>query len=388
MLIGILLFSAVLPIFAQTENRSYYVRADGDDNNNGRSEDSPFRTLSKALDMATKGAVKKITIIGTLTEKEFIMERFKDIAFGFRKLGSSEILVTGKKDASEEERAILTSTMGKNAIIVDVSANVKFEYLEIRGVDKHDSGLQIRSGKVTIGNGVKICNCDSGIYLNKEISNEACVLTLAGGEISNNLGTGIGVSNGATFNMESGVIRNNETGGVIVYDSTFILSGGEISNNGKPSTIEGEGGISFHKYYYNDRGDFSMTGGLVTGNTGKLGGGISFYADSPNYSLSISVSGGEITHNTSKMGGGIYIANSRTKLTIENAKISNNKAEYGAGVYNTGAFLFKSGQIMNNEAEYVGGGVYLKEGSTFTNTSGILKNNTAGDGEGQDIFKQ
>ena len=54
-------------LIAQEAPRSYYVRADGDDeNNNGRSEDTPFKTLTKAVDSASKGAVKTITILGTI----------------------------------------------------------------------------------------------------------------------------------------------------------------------------------------------------------------------------------------------------------------------------------------------------------------------------------
>jgi hypothetical protein len=69
----IVLGAALLAVFgfssaAQTPaNRSYYVHADGDDeNNNGRSEEAPYKTLKKAVEMATKGAVKTITVIGTL----------------------------------------------------------------------------------------------------------------------------------------------------------------------------------------------------------------------------------------------------------------------------------------------------------------------------------
>jgi ABC-type glycerol-3-phosphate transport system substrate-binding protein len=47
---------------------SYYVRADGNDKNTGTSEDSPFKTLTKALEAAEKTSVKKITVIGTLVD--------------------------------------------------------------------------------------------------------------------------------------------------------------------------------------------------------------------------------------------------------------------------------------------------------------------------------
>jgi hypothetical protein len=45
----------------QTAEHSYYVSANGNDKNDGRSEDAPFKTFAKAVDAALKGTVKTVT---------------------------------------------------------------------------------------------------------------------------------------------------------------------------------------------------------------------------------------------------------------------------------------------------------------------------------------
>ena len=49
-------------------NTSYYVKATGNDANDGLTDATPFQTLAKAVDMAKHGGIKTITVIGTLDE--------------------------------------------------------------------------------------------------------------------------------------------------------------------------------------------------------------------------------------------------------------------------------------------------------------------------------
>jgi predicted outer membrane repeat protein len=106
----------------------------------------------------------------------------------------------------------------------------------------------------------------------------------------------------------------------------------------------------------------------------------------------------KVTSNTSKDGGGgIYISGG--KLSITGGEISLNKAEYGAGIYTNvyrttfdngkAEVTFSGGVITKNEAEFVGGGVYIATNSVFTQSGkGSINGNTAGDGEGENIFRQ
>ena len=130
-------------IFGQVSVRSYYVCADGDDeNNNGRSEDTPVKTINKALEMATAGAVKRITVIGHLT------------SFRARNTGTTEILITGKQNCSEEEKAVICGP-GKDAWYsydnyarcVSGNSIIRFEYIELTdGREYRGSGLQVKKG--------------------------------------------------------------------------------------------------------------------------------------------------------------------------------------------------------------------------------------------------
>jgi hypothetical protein len=146
-----------------------------------------------------------------------------------------------------------------------------------------------------------------------------------------------------------------------------------------------------------------------------------------------------IKDNTAKEGGGVYVkkgsagdrityTRSRdrstriTKIemltggfTMSGGSIRNNKADYGAGVYaedkvqykpleldpsssgtrtrqsgkapvNVPAFNFTGGSITGNAAEFVGGGVYQKNAGAYLQGKGTLSGNTAGDGEGEDLY--
>jgi hypothetical protein len=149
-----------------------------------------------------------------------------------------------------------------------------------------------------------------------------------------------------------------------------------------------------------------------------------------------------ITNNTAKEGGGVYteegtawveitlenpygstgkILNYRqltTGFIMEGGTISGNKADFGAGVYalsaslrdeevlvpnattrsspfrsNTGkkiatpGFTLSGGSISGNAAEFVGGGVYVHEAGAFSQGKGTVSDNTAGDGEGGNIYQ-
>ncbi|GHV82188.1 hypothetical protein AGMMS49991_07460 [Spirochaetia bacterium] len=85
------LIVSIAPLFAQTAERSYYVSANGSDSNNGRREDAPFETLQKAVDSATAGVVKTITILGPVYNSARVTNA-----------GVAEILIIGKEVSSKK----------------------------------------------------------------------------------------------------------------------------------------------------------------------------------------------------------------------------------------------------------------------------------------------
>jgi len=109
---------------AQSNAASYYVRANGNDSNSGTNETAPFKTLAKAVETASKTNIKKITVIGKLIGQTEINNS-----------GSAEILITGKTNASDAEKAVLTTltsmTEGINTIQITGNSNIKLEYLTV-----------------------------------------------------------------------------------------------------------------------------------------------------------------------------------------------------------------------------------------------------------------
>jgi hypothetical protein len=132
----------------------YYVRADGSDTNAGTSEDAPFKTLAKAVEAAAKTPVKKITVIGTLNGQTDIADS-----------GPDEILITGKADSPEAEKAFLKPLADpgnrENGIMISGVTNIRLEQITITGypsngiviAESKETTLTVGQGAVITGNG-------------------------------------------------------------------------------------------------------------------------------------------------------------------------------------------------------------------------------------------
>jgi hypothetical protein len=317
-----LLVAMSVPIFGQTTNRFYYVRADGDDENNGRSETTPLKTLEKALSLSSQGAIKTIMVIGKIEV---------DVIGYWQVSTDAEIVITGKENASEEEKAVFDSVK-----IMGDKINLRFENITITSTHS-DYALSIWGASIKIGTGVKISS-------HRDTNSENSSITSS---------HGVSLYTGATFVMDDGEISRNTNSGVFLETGcTFIMNGGIISQNTA----------------HNDRNWWTNSGaGILNGGTAVINGGI-------------------ITNNSAKYGGGIF--NNGT-LTINGGSITKNKAEYGAGIYHgNGKLIIEKGSITANESDFVGGGLYVKKGKSFTYKGNVISGNSAGDGEGDDIFIQ
>ncbi|MEA5003886.1 MAG: InlB B-repeat-containing protein [Christensenella sp.] len=157
------------------------------------------------------------------------------------------------------------------------------------------------SGKaLTSGN-----NGNGGVYLN---SSSGRFTMNAGATITkcykSNTGPagGVTVEGGAIFTMNGGSITGNIGrigGGVNVYNATFIMTGGSIANN---TSIYGGGGVGI----FDGTGQFTMTGGSITNNTAAVDGGGIYTGDydyndpvNTNKYMRISITGGTVSGNTS-----------------------------------------------------------------------------------------
>jgi hypothetical protein len=439
---GLMCLLGTVQAFGQTAERSYYVRADGDDEaNNGRSEDAPFATLKKAIEMAAAGAVRTITVIGTVDASSIYSG------------GTKEIIITGKPEASETEKAVILSEIGIR--------NSKIRFTHVKITNMSGRGLSISEGaEVTLGENVLITGCKSygavevdrgtlnmtdnstisgnintvsgsgggGVYLRAGTINMSGSATISGNTAEYD-GGGVYVRGGThegTINMSGNATISGNTagngGGAYIYYGTINMSGNAVISG---NTAEYDGGGVY--------GNVTLSGSAaISGNTARRGGGVSGSVTlsgsatisdnkansegggvngsvtiSGNAAISdnkaaetgggvdggVTMKGGKISGNTAKQGGGVYNGyNGRVSYSgiMENGEIYGNKAEYGAGYYvETGKLTVAGGKITANEAEFVGGGVYVKGGATYEAGKGVsVTGNKAGDGEGEDVFRQ
>lgn len=252
-------------IFAQ---QSYYVSKGGDDDNDGLSEIRPMGTLLKALNKASESSIKKITVIGTL-DFDAVSFIIQDDNFSTFILGSNspqEITITGKQGITGSERSIL-STKRSECVVYITSGKFRFEHIEISGGKGEDgSGIYINGGAtVTLGQGTVIRgNAFSAVC----IENGTCII-------------------------DGGEIRDNQHNGVMVFSGSLIMRSGSIRNNRAPDSA---GGVAVY-----DHGQFTMSGGTITGNLGYIGGGV-FVMSGGRFDQT----GGTINNNTSTRGSNIF----------------------------------------------------------------------------------
>jgi tetratricopeptide (TPR) repeat protein len=233
---------------------SYYVRANGNDRNDGLSEDSPFRTLYRAVDAANKGNIKTITILGTLNAvSEGQNSFYPNAVFVITGTSGVEITIRGREEASEAEQGVLSAAgAGKQVISITKEARIRLEHIRIEGGNSKSFGAGIcveQLAQVTLGEGAVVQNNHSlnggGVVVYEGI------FTMEDGEISKNTAEDVG-------------------GGVMVFEGIFTMQSGKISGN----TAQFGGGVEVDRY-----GSFIMEGGTISDNTAEVGGGVGIIED-------------------------------------------------------------------------------------------------------------
>ena len=299
-------------------------------------------------------------------------------------------------------------------------------------------GLYADNSTVTINNGT-ISECTAAIKNGGGLNADNSTITISGGTISGckgGCGGGLYATNGSTINISGGTISECKGvwgGGLYAENSSTIeISGGTISgceaaikeggglyatnsskitiSGGTISGCEGELGCGL----YADNSTIEITDGTISGCKGLLGGGL--YANNS----TVTIKGGTISGCTAGAGGGLYVVGStlnikggtisecfvsdtgkggglfadQSILTISGGTIKGNKAAYGGGVALRDSTIqeIKNWKVVGNKAYktntgtgYIGGGIYLENGSmNVSDGSNRIYNNTA-DGHGADI---
>ncbi|MDR2922228.1 MAG: right-handed parallel beta-helix repeat-containing protein [Treponema sp.] len=332
---------------------SYYVRADGNDSNAGTSEDAPFSTLAKAVETASKTKVKTITVIGTLVGKTEIKDS-----------GTDEILITGKADASDNEKAVITTKAGasENGIRIIGTANVRLENITITGTRFCGIYVEGKNNKLILGKGTVITG--NGGFEDRRTSFGGGVLVVDGtlimqadalvkGNFAYNGGGGVAVQEGVFIMKDEATITENSSwedgGGIILLKKTnmTIQDNAKVLNN---TAEDSGGGVYVSGSTLTIQGNANIASNTADG----AGGGV--YVGSSTLELK---NNAKISGNTSKIkngadagGGGIFCLRGTIKLH-DNSSVTGNSAPYG------GEIFMKVSEIeTQDKVEIEGSGVY------------------------------
>ena len=260
-------------------------------------------------------------------------------------------------------------------------------YLCLNGYSLANIG-QYESYTIQVDGTLVLCDCNSSKQNNGNITHGM----RANG--TKNTGAGVAVYDG-TFIMYGGKISNNASRGVDVNGGTFTMYGGEISGNtytDNPNYNYGGGAGVRVRDFDTVQGNFAMYGGEISNNTYKGGGdGGGVYASGTGKFI---IQDGKITDNhcintlVGAYGGGLYISGAHSELRIENSTISNNTCDgEGGGIFIGGDATgsITDCTISGNNAtgkDSMGGGLTFQN-STFTlKECTITGNKTTGKGGG------
>jgi hypothetical protein len=374
------------PTPAPVETDTYYVSASGDDDADGLSAVTAFKTLRKALDAAKgEGAFKNVTVIGILNaDSEGVSEGSS--VFAARTLGAEEITIKG----ADGNAALSALDVGKRVIEIVGDSHIRLESIEI-------SGGSIADQDIAKGGG-------GGILVAASATNGATLIAGKGAVIKNNqaqVGGGVVViGKGSGFTLDGGEVRENRAlddgGGILAVDSELTISSGKVDSNA--ADIQG-GGISVYTgaSLALDGGEIIgnaategggihvigtvvMRGGTISGNSAPANGGGVYVKKDGSFTLT----GGEIRDNrASTAGGGVSVF--AGSFIMQDGIIANNTVASETGTDGTGGGVFviqgifelSGGQISGNAADNSGGGVNANQGSTFTMSGGEIGGNRA-----------
>ena len=201
------------------------------------------------------------------------------------------------------------------------------------------------------------------------------------------------------YNNSSPVIKNNlfdsnsaaRLGGavMVVKSSSPVLIGNTFTNNvASGGAIPGGGPSGGAIYLENDpsnntsRVKVAVVGNVISHNTADhAGGGIMVRVG-----VDALIEDNTISYNTAAYGAGIHLETEGSYPVVSNNTITNNEARfrsaysgsgYGGGisVYNTSHPTISHNSIINNVADYGGGGIVMAENSSTTLDANTISSN-------------
>ncbi len=280
-----------------------------------------------------------------------------------------------------------------------------------------------------------------GLFFNR--GNEEGTLLIESGTVSNNytatpasnpnntqyLGGGIYFGNGADGTLPCHAVLGGGSTPLNIFGNRSLRGGGICVDDGggQPTTVVLNSGVNIYDNTALDTMESGMGGGglyispsgHVTMNEGATIGGTSLEnGNKAKYGAGVQINrgtfiqnGGSIQYNTAtyyaggvyvidttfvmnggtnkgnyaqEIGGGVYVSTGSTFELKTGAMLTENKANYGGGVYVNGTMTMSGGSIGNvttdsNIATY-GGGVCVAESGVFNMSGGSIKNNVYTEG--------
>ena len=359
------------------------------------------RAMAKTYDVGTDAEFKQaVEAINNSSDQKNEIVLTQDITLKGRNateytLNRGETTIKGEEG---EDRKISINGLGAGITVAKKGTVLNL------GEEGYDGTLTI-DGKTSGGFVSVLEGATANMYENVTLQNwqfvsNACVVIMGSDPVTGSK---------SVFNMHGGVIEKCSRAVIAQSGATFHMLGGKILN-----CVSGNdgGGISV-----TDNSKFIMEGGTISGCNGLLGGGL--YANNS----TVTIKKGTISGCTAGAGGGLYVVGStlnieggtisecfvsdfgkggglfadQSILTISGGTIKGNKAALGGGVALRNSRV-KEGEpitnwtVVDNKAYktktgtgYVGGGIYLENGSMNASAgSNRIYNNTA-DGHGADI---
>ena len=376
---------------------------DGTDNlnnggNNGNDNNSTFNTLVEFLTSLETLAQSNGSYSYTVKADETILSN--ELSYE----GKTNITIILSGDNINRTISFSPVTAGRMFTVHSGVTLILGNNLTLAGHEYNSFPLIVitSGGKLIMNEGSKITGNTNtseggGVVVSSGLGiNPSGIFIMNGGEISGNRsgtgGGGVAISSGAVFTMNNGKIINNRVtgqmskygGGVLVY-GTFIMEGGEVSNN----TVNASYGLVTEANgggVYVVQSSFTMNGGKITGNTTTssgtnsiaYGGGV-FVNGSASYPGSFTMTGGEISGNSISgnsisRGGGVYLdSNTTITYTKTGGVITGSDDVIAPNIIKN-----NSGNLQNNNgfAVYLGNPARRRETTAGTNIN--MNSNTSG----------
>jgi hypothetical protein len=374
-----------------------------------------FSPITLELPNTYDGPKVRIILNGSLTIPD------RQVTLPYLSITRSGSLFTVGKDVILELRnarmegndrnttSLLTVNAGGKLIIGENELDKSYIFLNGSEGEKTGGGVTVNKGGELVMNGGEIYECSviarayddpTGSPGGGGVNVRGGTFTMAGGNIERCYGRynggGVLVDLGGKFTMTGGQIYDNTApygGGVSTYRGGLFI----LTDNGLlKENLAAEGGGVFvdsgaeHAIPYDPRRPpgptnnpdlkegFYMEGGFIQGNHAvydgggvfNYQGGIVFMKGTPGNKPTIT------TNIADDWGGGV--CNMGLYIMID-GDIVENRGSYGGGVCAAvNMFAFEAGNISNNRATAVGGGVFVLEGSFFMLGAGArLTTNTS-----------